>query len=100
MNSFPPVIPPPPIVCRHRNGEVKDPGAPCQGPSQAVHLLHLATSWLLVLTYLDMTTSFVMRFLALISNLYSSFDFLWGSSPLMPGLPMETIQTSFPSLEC
>lgn len=78
MNSFPPVTP---IVCRHRNGEAKDPGAPCQGPLQTAHLLHLATSGLLVLTYLDMTMSFVMRSHALISNLYSSFGFLWGPSP-------------------
>lgn len=76
MNSFPPVTP---IVCRHRNGEARDPGAPCRGPSQTAHLLHLATSWLLVLAYLDTTMSFVMRSHALISNVYSSFGFLWGS---------------------
>lgn len=47
-----------------------------------------------------MTISFVVRVLALISNSFISFfNFLWGL-PSNHAKSSETIQTSFPFLEC
>lgn len=97
MDSFPPVTP---IVCRHRNGEVK--GSWNSLPGSLTGCAPLAPGNLLAVSF--NTSGHDYQFCHEIPcSHFKPLFFLWlslGLSPSMPGLLMETTQTSFPFLEC